>query len=528
MKVLPFVLGLWFGVCASEVQAAALSAGQISGPAGGARASLAGSDYSNQSLRGPWFFLRSTYLGYVIADGNGTLTEVSMFNARTPPGSYSVQPDGRITMVLHFQDGDFGFSGRFISPTEIRFDPPNDSYVMVWVRNPALCQGFWTGRLQETGTTNVYLVSFDVDATGAVSNFTGLPGPVTGHMFGESGGRLAARFWTRASDAYDQVHVSGTLNCATVSAIYGVDNGSGDDGVALLTLSSHFDGIDDFNDNSKDTNRWGIDVVSAGAGVLTETRERLEYSSSLSDSSSCLRPWAVTASVTESWAVRAELHVPPAPLTNDGQAVFMGLGVKPMGSSSSNRLGIYLGTGVYHGRLARFWGVILHEASGQSVMTNVVTTSQSGYVRLRWEATTTTLSADYDSDGSLSDHTWANLLSINLPSYWNLAEVGSFGIGIFGQSENTTVGSTNDLYADNMMASTGPFLSLRRTETNAFVVSWPKEADCWMLEWTPQLVIPSRSNTWYTIPEPYPSNTTHYYFVEPVPLGTKLYQLRRR
>ena len=35
-------------------------------------------------------------------------------------------------------------------------------------------------------------------------------------------------------------------------------------------------GSDDFNDNSKDTNRWGADFVVSGAGLLTETNQRLE------------------------------------------------------------------------------------------------------------------------------------------------------------------------------------------------------------------------------------------------------------
>jgi hypothetical protein len=38
-------------------------------------------------------------------------------------------------------------------------------------------------------------------------------------------------------------------------------------------------GSDDFNDNSKDPARWGIDFT-AGVGLLTETNGRLEYTTS--------------------------------------------------------------------------------------------------------------------------------------------------------------------------------------------------------------------------------------------------------
>jgi hypothetical protein len=50
-------------------------------------------------------------------------------------------------------------------------------------------------------------------------------------------------------------------------------------------------GSDDFNDNSKDTNRWGTDIILGTGGIFTETNQRLEYTTGGSSSSAnILRP----------------------------------------------------------------------------------------------------------------------------------------------------------------------------------------------------------------------------------------------
>jgi alpha-tubulin suppressor-like RCC1 family protein len=63
-----------------------------------------------------------------------------------------------------------------------------------------------------------------------------------------------------------------------------------------LSVHAQLNGTDDFNDNSKDTSKWGTDAVSGGAS-LVEANARLEYRVSTPDTinsfDEALRPWVL-------------------------------------------------------------------------------------------------------------------------------------------------------------------------------------------------------------------------------------------
>src|ERR1035437_5593655 len=75
---------------------------------------------------------------------------------------------------------------------------------------------------------------------------------------------------------------------------------------ALAALS----GSDNFNDNTKDTSKWGADTT-AGAGVLTETNGRLEFNNGgISNPSGdiALRPWILNSvTYAEAWNAQVDL-----------------------------------------------------------------------------------------------------------------------------------------------------------------------------------------------------------------------------
>ena len=72
---------------------------------------------------------------------------------------------------------------------------------------------------------------------------------------------------------------------------------------------------DDFNDNIKDTAKWGADI---GSGRLVETNARLEYTGT----DEALRPWiASVGSYTQDWEAVVDVHVGNLALTQDESTV---------------------------------------------------------------------------------------------------------------------------------------------------------------------------------------------------------------
>jgi len=65
-------------------------------------------------------------------------------------------------------------------------------------------------------------VSFNVDARGLVTNFTGFPTNTIGRMFALTNGTVSAFFFTGTSqsDDYEQIRVGGTLSGNTVTGTF--------------------------------------------------------------------------------------------------------------------------------------------------------------------------------------------------------------------------------------------------------------------------------------------------------------------
>jgi hypothetical protein len=70
-----------------------------------------------------------------------------------------------------------------------------------------------------------------------------------------------------------------------------------------------------------------------------------------------------------------------------------------------------------------------------------------------------------------------------------------------------------------------PLLSVRRTETNSVLVSWPLPADSWVLEQTPALG--GGPASWTQISPPYQTNSTQSWIVVPMPTGNGFYRLHK-
>jgi hypothetical protein len=71
----------------------------------------------------------------------------------------------------------------------------------------------------------------------------------------------------------------------------------------------------------------------------------------------------------------------------------------------------------------------------------------------------------------------------------------------------------------------GLWLTIRPTQTNTLVVSWPLPADGWVLEWTNR--VPVVSGTWPQISPPYQTNAVQAWIVVPAPTGSGFYRLHK-
>lgn len=70
-----------------------------------------------------------------------------------------------------------------------------------------------------------------------------------------------------------------------------------------------------------------------------------------------------------------------------------------------------------------------------------------------------------------------------------------------------------------------PTLSVERSNA-VVVVSWPKPAAGFVLQYTPTLLSPTNT-VWTPIPGPYPTNQTQFRYVESSPAGNRFYRLEK-
>jgi len=197
--------------------------------------------YNNTHLSGTWMMLSASMLadGYLIFNGAGVIEEFGGgFNMQSPPGTYSVNPDGTFTLTI-FDTGNNSFllNGLLLSDVIASVIVDNEQGHLYKLNNLSVCQGSWSGQLTEYGSSTTYNIAFTVDAQGHLTHQSGdLPAPFTGRMLSWNG--LVSAFfktgYTAAKNTYNQIQLKGNLTDNTVGGIYRVDNGPEDDGSFVL------------------------------------------------------------------------------------------------------------------------------------------------------------------------------------------------------------------------------------------------------------------------------------------------------
>ena len=215
---------------------------------------------------------------------------------------------------------------------------------------------------------------------------------------------------------------------------------------------------DDFNDNYKDTAKWGNDLlVDTGTNaVLTEINGRLEITGS---DAAIIRPWiASTGSYVQNWEVSADLHLGSlTPSNGSGTQIFLVV-VNAEDATMGDRIVVALD--LYRDNDILFRGYELSsavndlEASDAPGYVYLSSADEQARLRIAFDASTKKLAASYngiplglvDVEASGSD--------------WQMSGSAGFSFALGGSMWGSSfTNSGHEVYADNFEVRTGNTLT---------------------------------------------------------------------
>lgn len=217
------------------------------------------------------------------------------------------------------------------------------------------------------------------------------------------------------------------------------------------TSHANLNGSDDFNDNFKDTAKWGIDA--GDGGVLTETNQRLEFTKAGTADAFMGRPWILNAgSYVDDWELRLDIHVSIVAVPSIGDDLRFILSVE----SGDNSAEINLETANESGNVVRRFDA--HSEGPGGGESHFSTSTTDGAVRMTFDAATKELRYWYDDNGATGGYLWTLLHTTDLDApatNWALNNNSTFNVTLGGESEGVVVNS-GDTYADNFVATPEP------------------------------------------------------------------------
>jgi hypothetical protein len=214
---------------------------------------------------------------------------------------------------------------------------------------------------------------------------------------------------------------------------------------------------DDFNDNAENSNLWGAELNFGPGGSLVESNARLEFRGT----APAIHPYVRSyRSYIQNWEVITDVSVGNVLLNQPDSHVQMFLAVANRddvnlmngfpGDNFSIALDLYRGSGSliersFEAYFRTDWNELLPRG-------DAVTASRQASVRLTFEATTKTLTAWYDANGSADGYSWIALLSapVNAAgSSWQMTTNSTFAVFVGAGCELFNVTSSHLVYADN-------------------------------------------------------------------------------
>lgn len=297
---------------------------------------------------------------------------------------------------------------------------------------------------------------------------------------------------------------------------------------AMLTCEcrANLNGSDDFNDNSKDTNRWGADSIFSGGGIFTEVNQRLEYitSGTVNPDDLIARPWVLNSgSSTQNWEVQIDLHVlsPSFALTN-GQQVFLGL--IAFAGDLNNRFLIQFGKEFTDGFTNDFKAAFGANGVGFPYV-HARTGTTFAALRIAFDANSKVLSCFYDANGADCGYSWTLLRADEVGTNWGLTSTSAITVAVLGQDNLTALVSSNNVFADNFCASSGATPRLGITAGNSkVIISWPTNGPACHLESASTLTPPI---CWQVATNTPGIVSTNFTVTNTISSGNEFYRLSR-
>jgi hypothetical protein len=224
---------------------------------------------------------------------------------------------------------------------------------------------------------------------------------------------------------------------------------------------------DDFNDNSKNTSKWGSDKTVHN-GKLTETNGRLEYTVNAGGiEDDAWRPWILTRfPYTADWEIQLDVFNASAPSVLD-QVDSIGILIQPTKSAlvtatneiflelySSTEGGLPYRTG-FHAELSDAgYTVGTVDSEGDNGVTN-------GAIRISFTSSNKVFTLYYDTDVS-DGYQWVQQATFgvfasggtNGNAYWELGDTNQFVVSIYGYSAGVTIPS-GQMFVDNFLETGG-------------------------------------------------------------------------
>jgi hypothetical protein len=257
---------------------------------------------------------------------------------------------------------------------------------------------------------------------------------------------------------------SGTLPAKSSDALRCLRNSVGQD-VSLDCPCGDVPDGDDFNDNTKDPERWGSDIVFFGSGVLSEASGRLEFEvASETGEHYTARPWVASLMpYTADWETQVDLTNLSVPDEND-ELTSYGISV-----FDENDLGSEVFVELYASHFdnppARngFYGAISNSgdfvADVDSLASDQSVTDAA--VRITFDADTKVLTLYYDAD-STDGYVWTSLASFSVDgnggvdgnTNWGMTADDRFSLALYGYAEQMAVGA-GVVYSDNFQVTGG-------------------------------------------------------------------------
>ena len=252
---------------------------------------------------------------------------------------------------------------------------------------------------------------------------------------------------------------------------------------SCITSSALADNADNFNDNSKDTSKWGDDDVTA-KGVLDETNQRLQYTcASLGLENQSERPWKLTRMpYNADWEIQFDTFNGTNPIIA-GQVCSMGVTIlSPLSGGDYLYHELYR---VSHGLGGNGVGVntdlntddisVAGEDSGDLALDRVA-------LLVRWDSDKKVLNCLYDKNPA-DGLQWIKLASMGLAGAdgtsgntdWGMAAKDQFFISVYGYSSAMKV-NAGEMYLDNFNERGGvtPDQVERPKPTGRFPLEFPK------------------------------------------------------